>query len=156
MKIDLKSAIATLLCAGMLAAAVPTESMAGPTGVAPRLSASLSSSIQDVRYRPHRVYRIHRVRRHRALYRRYRYGYNPGAAIIGSILGIMGSGAYYEYNYPYYYGYPGYYDYPGYYGYPYGYGYPVYRGGGGYRGGFGGGGFGRGGGPRGGFGGHHR
>ena len=91
--------------------------------------------------------------------RRYRYGYDPGAAIFAGMLGAMAAGAfggypYYDYGYPYYdYGWGGYPGYGGYGGYRHfgGWGHGGFRHFGGFHGGFAHGGFHGGGFRRGGF-----
>ena len=91
---------------------LPGAAAAGPMSISSKsaISETSSSQIEDVRY-----YRRYAYHRHYHYYRHY--GYNPGPAIAGAAIGLMGAaalGAMYGGGY-------GYYGYP--YGYPYGYGY---------------------------------
>ena len=103
--------------AGALGLTLATTAWAGPTTFVPLSAVSGPSGIELVRYHPHAVHHArhagHWRPRHHA-----RYGYNPGAAMFGAVLGMIASGAFNDYDYPYYgYGYPY---------YAYGYGYPAY------------------------------
>jgi hypothetical protein len=96
-------------------AALPEAASAGPMNVSsePATSAAAPAQIENVRYYGRRY--VHRR-------------YNPGPAIAGAALGLMGAaalGAMSNGGYGYGYGYPAYGGYP----YGYGYGYPYgYRG----------------------------
>jgi hypothetical protein len=131
MRKSLKLALTGALLGAMTATAIPTETLAGPMGVAPPSTVGLSAPVDKVWYRRwgggygwrggygYRPYYGGYYRRH----------YNPGAAIAAGVgLGLLGAGlaasssGYYGGYYPYYDGgyYPSY-GY-GYYGYPsYGY-----------------------------------
>lgn len=128
---------AALVVGASIAASGSTT--AAPLRITPEgalVGSGAGASVVDVAYRKRRhVRQRHAVRPHRH-YRRHRhyvrrYRYDPGAAIFGTVLGAIASGAladdYYYYPYDYYYPSWGYYPYG--YGYPYpayGYGYRVY------------------------------
>jgi hypothetical protein len=119
MRKSLKLALTGALLGAMTATAVPTEVLAGPTGVAPPSTVGLSAPVDKVWYR-----RWGGGYGYRGGY--YRRGYNPGAAVAAGVgLGLLGaglaasSGGYYGGYYPYYGG--GYYP-----SYGYGYAYPGY------------------------------
>lgn len=106
---------ACALLGALTVSSLPEAASAGPMSISskPATLAAPSAQVEDVRY-----YRRRYVRR----------GYNPGPAIAGAALGLMGAaalGAMSSGGYGYGYGYPAYGGYPyGYgYGYPYGYGY---------------------------------
>jgi hypothetical protein len=102
MRKSIKVAVAGPLCGTIMMTVLPAEVCAGPMSVASPSSVSLSTPVDQVRYRHPR---------------RYRYGYDPGAAMFaGAALGLMGAGIAAA-TAPRYYGYGwggGYY--PGYYG----------------------------------------
>jgi hypothetical protein len=110
MRKSVKAAVTSTLCGTVMMTVLPAEGWAGPMSVASPSIVSLSTPVDQVRYR----------HRH---YRRYGYGYDPGAAMFaGAALGLMGAGIAAA-TAPRYYGgggyYPGYYGggyYPGYYG----------------------------------------
>ena len=134
MTLPLKTAMLATAASAFLIAAPVTTASAAPLGVAPSRLVKADMPIENVRYRRHVKRHRHHATRHRALRHRhyshrrayvaryygrpYRYRYNPGAAILGTVLGtIAGAAAYNYYD-------PGYY-YP--YAYPaYGYGYTAY------------------------------
>lgn len=122
-----KSSCAAL--AGIFAVAMAGAAAAAPLPVSTPMVKSTASApgVTLVRYHHY----SHHHYRHYRHYGHYYGGYNPGAAIAGAALGIIGGAAvaaggypygYYGYGYPYYsygYGYPA---------YGYGYGYPYYGG----------------------------
>ncbi|MGJ0509894.1 MAG: hypothetical protein ACR652_22765 [Methylocystis sp.] len=124
----LKLAISGALLGAMAASAVPTHALAGPMGVAPPATVSLSAPVDKVWYRRWGGgYGYRGYGGYRPYYGGYYRRYNPGAAVAAGVgLGLLGAGLaaanssyyyggyypYYNYNYGYY---PGYY-YPGYYG----------------------------------------
>lgn len=128
-----KSSCAAL--AGIFAVTMAGAAAAAPLPVSTPMVKSTASAPGVTLVRYHHHYRHHHYSHHH--YRHYRHyghyygGYNPGAAIAGAALGIIGGAAvaaggypygYYGYGYPYYsygYGYPA---------YGYGYGYPYYGG----------------------------
>jgi hypothetical protein len=118
MRKGVKAAVAGTLCGTVMITVLPAEVWAGPMSVASPSSVSLSTPVDQVRYRHRHYYGYYP--------RRYRYGYDPGAAMFaGAALGLMGAGIaaataprYYDYGWGGGY-YPGYYGggyYPGYYG----------------------------------------
>jgi hypothetical protein len=122
MRNKLKSSLLGLLSATTALSALPPEAMAGPMSIAPPATVALKAPTIDVHYyrhwgRPHWGYRHWGYRhwgwrphyRHWGYYRPYyhwgyyrpyyrrvyypAYGYyNPGAAVFGSALGLMGLG----------------------------------------------------------------
>ncbi|WP_020174359.1 hypothetical protein [Methyloferula stellata] len=107
---------ACALLGALAVSSLPETASAGPMSISsgPAILAASPAQIEDVRYYARRRY-VHRR-------------YNPGPAIAGAALGLMGAaalGAMSGGGYGYGYGYPAYGGYPyGYgYGYPYGYGY---------------------------------
>ena len=102
--------VARVFVAGLALASISAPAEAMPVA---RIGVAPAANVETVAYRRHHAhyYRGHRV------YRRYHYGYNPGAAFLGAAAGLIGAGVAAS-QAPYYYGYP-----YGYYGYPYGYGY---------------------------------
>jgi hypothetical protein len=117
--------------AGIFAVAMAGAAVAAPLPVSTSMAKSPASTagVTLVRYHHHYRHHYHHYRHYRH-YRHYYGGFNPGAAIAGTALGIIGGAAaaasgypygYYGYGYPYYnygYSYPYYYGYgPGYYGY---------------------------------------
>lgn len=128
MMFPLKAGLFATATAALLLVAPSAPAGAAPVGVAPADLVRAGAPIEQVHYRGRVAHRRHYVR-HRYYPRRYRYGYNPGLAMFGTVLGAIGAAAAYDYYAPAYYpyAYPVY-SYPAY-GYPV-YGYPAYYGGG--------------------------
>lgn len=133
MMLPLKTGLFAAATSALLVAAPSAPAGAAPLGVASADLVRAGAPIEQARYRGRVVHRRHYVR-HRYYPRRYRYGYNPGLAMFGTVLGAIGAAAaydyyapgYYPYAYPVY-GYPAY-GYPAYYGWGGGWGGGVYRG----------------------------
>jgi len=99
----------SLVCGAAVLALTGTAS-AGPMSVASPQIVTPPLPIEQVYYRYH--HRHYGWYRHRHYYRYY--GWNPGAAVAGTALGLAAAGAAAATGWPYY----GYYGHP-YYGYPY-------------------------------------
>ncbi len=118
----LELALSGALLSAAAAAAVPTEALAGPIGVAPPSAVALSAPIDQVWYRRWGGYGY---RRYGGYYGGYYRRYNPGAAVAAGVgLGLLGAGLAAANSSYYYGGYYPYYNYGSpYYGYDY-YSYP--------------------------------
>ena len=129
--ISIKTGLFAAATAAVMSAAPIGPAVAAPFGVAPGALVRTESPLEKVHYRRHVArhgYYVQRPRyvvRHRHYVRRYyrphRYGYNPGLAVAGAVLGGIAAAGAYNYYEPYYY--PAY-SYPA---YSYGYSYPAYN-----------------------------
>ncbi|MBI1868620.1 MAG: hypothetical protein HYS06_10075 [Methylocystis sp.] len=103
MRSTIKSSAAWALCAAMAVTALPSETLAGPTGVSNSAVVSLSSPVETVHY--YRHYRYWRHRHHHYGYGYgpyYGYGYNPAGAILGAAAGLATAPLWGGWGYPYY------------------------------------------------------
>lgn len=107
--------IAAAASAFMLAAPA-TPAAATPMGVSPDALVRAELPIDQVRYRRHAAPRRHYVKRYRYYAPRryyvrryygprYRYRYNPGLAVLGTVLGAAAAASAYDYYSPVYYPY---------------------------------------------------
>ncbi|HMN73631.1 MAG TPA: hypothetical protein PKA55_17355 [Rhodoblastus sp.] len=133
MMLPLKTGLIAAAASAFMFAAPVAPAAAAPMGVAPNALVRADPPIDQVRYRRHAVRHGHHATRYRHyaprryhVRRHYRYGYNPGVAVLGTVLGAVAAANAYDYYDPGYYpyAYPAY-SYPA---YGYGYGYPAYYG----------------------------